>query len=283
MSVAYEIERIKTNIANAYATAETMGATMPETQNSENLSATIGTITGGASSTVSKGLIIDEVDDDGFVIAAHIEGMENIPSYFFYGMSSNSNNYLGKALITMSDEVLTLEANAMSNNPGLRGGLVLSNNLISIGNAALNNVGVKELVIPDSVQSMTGISVCGSMTQLEKITFSAGLTELPLYVCEGDSKLKQVHIKGNISTIPDRAFNYCIVDRLVLSGITQVPTLSSAKSLPTTGFENPISEYPGVYVPDDLLDAFINDAGWQSYNDLGVLLPLSELPEEYYM
>ena len=47
MAVSDQIERIKTNIANAYATAESMGATIPELQNSENLSTTIGTIPSG--------------------------------------------------------------------------------------------------------------------------------------------------------------------------------------------------------------------------------------------
>lgn len=62
MAVSDQIERIKTNIANAYTTAETMGATMPEVQNSENLSATIGTITGGDSTTEEKyGIVFDEL------------------------------------------------------------------------------------------------------------------------------------------------------------------------------------------------------------------------------
>ena len=68
MAVSDQIERIKTNIANAYTTAETMGATMPEVQNSENLSTTIGTIPsggGGESTTEQYGIIFDEVNDSG--------------------------------------------------------------------------------------------------------------------------------------------------------------------------------------------------------------------------
>ena len=282
MAVSDQIERIKTNIANAYATAETMGATMPETQNSENLSATIGSITGGASSTVSKGLIIDEIDDDGFVTAAHIEGMENIPSYFFHGISTNSNNFLGKALITMSDEVLTMEASAMSGNQGLRGGLILSNNLVSLGSSALSNLGCTELTIPDSVQSM-GQSCCTSMLMLEKITFSAGLTEVPLYVCEGCRNLATVHVKGDITAITDRAFNNAPVSLLILSGITGIPTLGT-NALSVSGFENGTTDYVGVYVPDELVvdmqdPSFVPE--WESFIDW--IHPLSELPEEYYM
>lgn len=61
MAVSDQIERIKTNIANAYVTAETKGATMPALQNSENLSATIGTIQGGGTPEEKYGIIFDEL------------------------------------------------------------------------------------------------------------------------------------------------------------------------------------------------------------------------------
>ena len=47
MSIASEIVRINTNIANAYNEAEAKGATMPATENSDNLASTIATISGG--------------------------------------------------------------------------------------------------------------------------------------------------------------------------------------------------------------------------------------------
>lgn len=47
MSITSEIERIKTNIANAYAACEGKGATMPAILNSANLAECISSITGG--------------------------------------------------------------------------------------------------------------------------------------------------------------------------------------------------------------------------------------------
>ena len=44
MSIAYEIERIKANISEAYSTAESKSATIPLIQNSENLADTIESI-----------------------------------------------------------------------------------------------------------------------------------------------------------------------------------------------------------------------------------------------
>lgn len=47
MTVASEITRIKTNIANAYNSASEKGATLPDVQNSDNLATCISSITGG--------------------------------------------------------------------------------------------------------------------------------------------------------------------------------------------------------------------------------------------
>lgn len=48
MSIASEITRINTNIANAYTKVSEKGGTLPETQNSANLADAIDTITGGS-------------------------------------------------------------------------------------------------------------------------------------------------------------------------------------------------------------------------------------------
>lgn len=44
MSISQEIERINTNIANAYTQASVKGATLPQQQNSANLADTISSI-----------------------------------------------------------------------------------------------------------------------------------------------------------------------------------------------------------------------------------------------
>lgn len=53
MTIASEITRIKGNIAGAYSALEEKGATLPETQNSANLAATIGSVPAGGGDTVT--------------------------------------------------------------------------------------------------------------------------------------------------------------------------------------------------------------------------------------
>lgn len=47
MTIASEIQRIKTNIANAYTVCNNKGATMPVTENSANLANCIDSISSG--------------------------------------------------------------------------------------------------------------------------------------------------------------------------------------------------------------------------------------------
>ena len=54
LSITSEIERIKTNIANAYTELENKGATIPTEKNSNNLASTITTVTGGGGSIGSE-------------------------------------------------------------------------------------------------------------------------------------------------------------------------------------------------------------------------------------
>lgn len=62
MSIASEITRITGNISDAYTAAQAKGATMPATQNSDNLATTISTISGGGGSGKYK--LFDRVSDD---------------------------------------------------------------------------------------------------------------------------------------------------------------------------------------------------------------------------
>lgn len=53
MTIASEIQRIQTNIANTYDALEAKGATMPATENSDNLASTVATIPTGGGDTVT--------------------------------------------------------------------------------------------------------------------------------------------------------------------------------------------------------------------------------------
>ena len=69
MSIASEINRIKSNIADAYDEAEAKGATMPATENSANLADTIAAISGGGGIPIDESSLtplVFGIDNDGF-------------------------------------------------------------------------------------------------------------------------------------------------------------------------------------------------------------------------
>ena len=93
MSVADQINRIKTNIANTYTAAQAKGATMPQTQNSDNLAACVQSITTGGGGT-QFGLTISDVlgtvDDTGAVSRTTISNaldFSGITSFTTYALS----------------------------------------------------------------------------------------------------------------------------------------------------------------------------------------------------
>ena len=91
MSVADQINRIKTNIANTYTAAQAKGATMPQTQNSDNLAACVQSITtGGGGGGTQFGLTAEQVlgtlDSEGNLT------YPTLPSITFSGLKSISDS-----------------------------------------------------------------------------------------------------------------------------------------------------------------------------------------------
>lgn len=90
MSITSEISRIQTNIANAYTVAEAKGATMPVTENSDNLATTIESIEG-------SGGQIEAVNNTGAVITSgdkvwinQENGENKLENYLVYTTNTES-------------------------------------------------------------------------------------------------------------------------------------------------------------------------------------------------
>jgi hypothetical protein len=82
MTIASEIIRIQSNIAAAYTAASGKGATLPATENSDNLATCIGSISGGGSTGIYK--LLDRVE--GLPSFGHYEEVGTVVGFF------NKNN-----------------------------------------------------------------------------------------------------------------------------------------------------------------------------------------------
>jgi hypothetical protein len=97
MSISSEINRIKTNIANAYAKAEEKGATIPELKNSANLASCVETITSGGGTGSSAGLCPNQIVDGKVIpVSGDMSSLFNgVTTIGGYGLTSAFNQNTG--------------------------------------------------------------------------------------------------------------------------------------------------------------------------------------------
>ena len=143
MSVADQINRIKTNIANTYTAAQAKGATMPQTQNSDNLASCVQSITTGGGGGTQFGLtaeqMIGTVDGDGNLTyptlpSITFTGLKSIPGYGF------NNKFYKRNFETGS--VVSFPDLTTVGSYGMDSCFFTCNSLTSVDLSALTTVGV---------------------------------------------------------------------------------------------------------------------------------------------
>lgn len=166
MSVQSEIDRINGNVASTYTALSEMGATMPETQNSDNLPGTVRTVpTGGGTSVQTdwnqtdetapdflKNKPFGEMQGDTLTWEFDIGGLdfENLPGGFMVKVSDSIVNMgdLGNGCIfTMVDEQIPVSFEEIA---AIADGVIM----ISEGFAVCvddNGVGVEVDVLGESI------------------------------------------------------------------------------------------------------------------------------------
>lgn len=121
MTIASEITRIKTNIANAYSSASDKGATLPDVRNSDNLASCIDSISSGGGSLSKYGATIDNfignVDENGTYVAS-----SNPANIVLSGATSIGEYALSKAFnyVTPVESVIFPDVENLTNGYSLQ-------------------------------------------------------------------------------------------------------------------------------------------------------------------
>ena len=249
----------------------------------------IESIETGGGSTVTKGIIINEFDENGYATDVSVVGMTSIPNYYFAANDNTNRNALNKYV-----KNIQLPAGTTSIGIGafqyctnlalteLPAGITsigvftfygctnlalteLPSGVTSIETGAFNgctNLALTEL--PGGITSMVNDAFNGC-TNLALTELPSGITSIKPRVFNGCTSLTEMTCLGNITSIAIGAFTYCTkLSKFALPNITSVPTLSSTDAFHST----PIASGTGyIYVPDDLVESFKSATNWSTYAD----------------
>lgn len=268
MSVVSEIERIKTNIANTYTVLEELGAEIPEDKNSDNLQITATTIPTGGGSEITKGLIINECDSDGYITDASIVGFTEIPDYYFYRVGYCYNKATGiwvrvGANVHLPNNLTKIGTQAFYEWNYSWAITELPDSVTEIGQFAFyNNYYLALTKLPSSLIKLNSYAF-NNCENLKVSETPVGVTLIPnsaFYKC---SSISEMTIKGVITQIDYNAFYGCSkLAKLVMPNITSVPTLKSTSAFDST----PIKSGTGyIYVPDSLVTQMQSASNWATY------------------
>lgn len=174
MSIATEIERIKTNITNAYIKLSEKGATLPASQNSENLASTINTMSTSSSSSNNLSKITVNLDDK---ITELVENnvIEIIIPDTVTTIGTNFKNWTALTSITISDNITNITRAAFSGCTNLTNATI-GNGLTTIGNLLFENC-----------------------TNLTNVTLSNSITQVMMFAFQNCNSLTNINFKGTMN------------------------------------------------------------------------------------
>ena len=222
-----------TNIANAIRSKLGVQTTYKPSEMAQAINDII------AETSVTKGIVVNSWDKDGYATDVSLVGMTEIPNYYFQYSAHSSGGWLSK----------------------IGSNLHLPDNLTSIGSYAFyycSNLALTSL--PSGITSI-GSRAFYYCENLALTSLPSGVISIPANCFYRCMSLTEMTLNGDIESIGSYAFRHCNLTKLVMPNVTSVPTLSS------TAFSNTTIESGTgyIYVPDTLVDSFKSETNWSAY------------------
>lgn len=277
MSIVSEIERIKTNIANAYTEIENKGVVTTDAKNSGNLANVISAIqTGGGTGggEVEKGIKVNGWDSEGYATEIEVVGMQTIPDRYLY-MMTYANAWGCRAKVKLSDNSTSL--GAYNFYCGAITELDLPDSITYIGNHCLggsstsNSPALTNFKLPNALTSVG--DNCFQYSRIEKLDFPENIHTFPQR-CFYYASTKVIIFRGAIDDIGQEAFMK--VSNLQAIIFTKRRSGGGYPRVQDATFNGTIG---AIYVPDEDLNAY--KTGTNISKMSAKIFPLSEMPEEY--
>lgn len=294
MSISSEINRIKTNIANAYTQANEKGATLPEQQNSANLASTISSISGGGGLNIQHGIIPKAVDEDGYVKDIEIEGIETVEQYKFYNDTKLQNVEFAEGVTTINDSVFQNCSNLKN--------VKLTTSLTSIGENVFlncdniekfepfngrthdfkayavfsNNILIEGTYISNRKRWYYDVVKYPPKKEDSEFTFTNLYKVFNAYSFQNCKNLTSLKINSGYAVsnsefyIKANAFSGCTnLSRIIITNIFNLSNINAFEGTPIGNGEG------YIYVTDSLVDTYKSKTNWSTFANQ--IKPLSEL------
>lgn len=251
MAIVDEIERIKTNIENAYTALEEKGATLPTERNSANLSAVIIEVpTGGGSG--DEELINSYMSLVDNTLGANCtklpDGITSLGDYAFYGRTNLAITELPKTLTYIGKQ-------AFCNCTYL--------NITEVW-------GTQKKTTSSYVEIQSSCFFgCNHLNTIKIININ-NPKNLPLqlddYCFKSCTRLEIVDLPSNTKAMSDYVFQSCTSLKTLICRATTPPTIYSTAFSGVT--------FDVIYVPDNSLDTYKSASNWSKF--ASKMKPLSE-------
>ena len=240
-----------------------------------NFATEIASIETGGSSTVTKGIIVNECDSDGYATDVSVVGMTKLP-YLYLGCFNSESyaSFIQKNIenVNLCDGITEIGESCFAYDKKLKT-IILPDTVTKIGRYCFRYC--EELMLnklPSMISSLEERCFNGCL----KITINEipeNITTLKASIFEHCNAISEITCKGIITSINSKAFKDCTkLEKFVLTNVTNVPSLDDVNVFLYT----PIESGTGyIYVPDALVDSFKSATNWSTYADQ--IKPISEM------
>lgn len=247
MSVTSEIERIKTNIANAYTEIENKGVITTDAKNSDNLASTISAIqTGGTGGGSGDEELINSymslIDSTRGANCTKLpEGITSIGQYAFYQRTN-------LALTKLPNTVHYINQYCFAYCTNL--------NIHEIGPSPK----IKDIV---AAIGSYAFQYCKGLTDIK---FTEGVSSIEQNAFDYCTSLTKVDLPSTIKSLSLNVFRNCTSLKTVICRAKTPPSIQSSSF---------ISSIEEIYVPDDKVTTYQIKTNWSAFSSK--IKPLSEL------